>query len=440
MRTRLCRIRNDLFGNKAIFFVLSSFFYVLTTLFPSIPFTFFEDSVTLQLKKVCLIEVSCFCWHGKNPSRREQYSSTLLTLIVNRPLGTVRTQLSLPTMKRILTFALLLLTNLGATSLFAQSSLLATLSHEGDISTFYGATALREAHEAAVDGDIITLSSGTFNSVNLTKGITLRGAGMDVDATTQSEPTIITGDFEVNIPKTATSPLTIEGIYSDYKMYVTDTLRNATFLKSRFKKIDSKNSKYPFINMTIIHCKVTEVLYAVKLSTINCINCVIWNPYCCDGYESVFEMTNCVVCKGNVGSTLYASTFKNCIFIGNDGGNNFFNYTYGPNAIYNCVGVDDNTNHKFFQRVQNATNKMDVYTNVFKTCKNGTYSDSETFELADFAPETFKGTDGTQVGIYGGSMPFSITPSNPQITKCNVAAKSTPDGKLSVDITVQGAE
>jgi len=329
---------------------------------------------------------------------------------------------------------------MAATASFAQSSLLATLSHEGNISTYYGATALRAAHEAAADGDIITLSSGTFNSVEITKGITIRGAGMDVDPTTQSEPTIITGDFNVSIPKTTTSPLTIEGIYSDYKMYVTDTLRNATFLKSRFRKIDSQSSKYPFINMTLIHCKVSELLYAVKLSTINCINCIINNPYCNDGYQSVFEMTNCVIFKGNVGSQLYASTFKNCIFIGNDGGNNFFNYYYGPNAVYNCVGADDNTEHNFFQRIQNTTNSMATYANVFKTCKDGTYSDSETFELTDAAKTQFLGTDGTQVGIHGGSMPFSITPSNPQITKANVAAKSTADGKLSIDITVKGAE
>ena len=328
---------------------------------------------------------------------------------------------------------------MAVTASFAQSSLLATLSHEGDITTYYGATALREAHAAAVDGDIITLSSGTFNSVELTKGITLRGAGMDFDATTQSEPTILTGDFNVSIPKTATSPLTIEGIYSDYKMYVTDTLRNATFLKSRFRKIDSQSSRYPFINMTLIHCKVSELLFSVGNSTINCINCIIWNPYCYDSYKSVFEMTNCVVCKDDISYNLYSSTFKNCIFISGSTSWHAFNYRNGVNTLYNCIGID-NSGESMFSKLQNATNHMETWANVFKTCRNATYSDSETFELTDECIANYKGTDGTQVGIYGGSMPFSITPSNPQITKCNVASKSTADGKLSVDITVQGAE
>lgn len=51
-----------------------------------------------------------------------------------------------------------------------------------------------------------------------------------------------------------------------------------------------------------------------------------------------------------------------------------------------------------------------------------------------------KGTDGTEVGIYGGSLPYDPTPTNPQITKFNVASKTTADGKLSVDIEVKSAE
>ena len=66
--------------------------------------------------------------------------------------------------------------------------------------------------------------------------------------------------------------------------------------------------------------------------------------------------------------------------------------------------------------------------------------DSETFELTDEAKTKYLGTDGTEVGIYGGNLPFDPTPSNPQITKCNVASKSTADGKLSVDIEVRAAE
>ena len=85
---------------------------------------------------------------------------------------------------------------------------------------------------------------------------------------------------------------------------------------------------------------------------------------------------------------------------------------------------------------------MTEYATLFKTYPGGSLEklDSEDFQLTDAAKTQCLGTDGTEVGIYGGSLPFDPTPSNPQITKCNVAAKSTADGKLSVDIEVNAAE
>ena len=115
-------------------------------------------------------------------------------------------------MKKLFSLALLALMMVASKS-FAQSSLLATLSHEGEISTFYGANALKDAHEAAAAGDAITLSSGTFVATNITKPITLRGAGMEVDSINNIAPTIITGNFEINVTNTDNAKLTIEGIY-----------------------------------------------------------------------------------------------------------------------------------------------------------------------------------------------------------------------------------
>ena len=61
-------------------------------------------------------------------------------------------------------------------------------------------------------------------------------------------------------------------------------------------------------------------------------------------------------------------------------------------------------------------------------------------DLTDEAKATYLGTDGTPVGMYGGPMPFDLTPTYPQITKMNVASKTTADGKLSVDIELSTAK
>ena len=70
----------------------------------------------------------------------------------------------------------------------------------------------------------------------------------------------------------------------------------------------------------------------------------------------------------------------------------------------------------------------------------GSYSDNQTFELTDAAKAKYLGTDGTEVGMHGGVLPYDTTPSYPQITKMNVASKTTADGKLSVEIEVSAAE
>ena len=78
-----------------------------------------------------------------------------------------------------------------------------------------------------------------------------------------------------------------------------------------------------------------------------------------------------------------------------------------------------------FKNVTNATNKIvSDYTSLFKTYTGAALDklDSETFQLTDAAKTLYLGIDGTEVGIYGGNLPFDPTPSNPQITKCNVAA------------------
>jgi hypothetical protein len=42
--------------------------------------------------------------------------------------------------------------------------------------------------------------------------------------------------------------------------------------------------------------------------------------------------------------------------------------------------------------------------------------------------------------MHGGVLPYDATPSYPQITRMNVANKTTADGKLSVEIEVSAAE
>lgn len=330
-------------------------------------------------------------------------------------------------------FLLVVVAIMGTTSLFAQGSLLATLSHNGNVSVFYGTEALRKAYAAADHGDVITLSSGSFISTNITKAVSIRGAGCGIDSTITTEPTIITGDFDINIADTVANHLTLEGIYSNSSIHYVGTLKNAMFLKCRFKNISYGNLKTDFLkDASFIHCRIADGLTLNHNSSASCINSAINEPNSL-GDTSNFEFINCVVRMISSGKHARSSSFKNSII-------NYNSQLSSNDSYYNNIGLGSPS---IFSNATNSTNKFvsDIST-VFKTYKGESFSklDSERFELTEEAQTKYLGSDGTQVGIYGGSLPYDPIPTNPQITKCKVAAKSTADGKLSVDIEVRAAE
>lgn len=342
-----------------------------------------------------------------------------------------------------------------ATVCLAQGSLLATLSHEGEISAYYGASALKAALTAAADGDVITLSSGQFTAVDITKAITLRGAGMSIsnDSTNTHESTIIQGNFQINLADSLQGRIIMEGMYINGNVTYVGTLKNAQFLKCRFNGLES-GTNGTITNTSFIHCRFADYCKIASNSNASFINCVV-NGIQQINSSSNIEMANCFVHFSSLSGNTYTTPkycintyFKNCILTYHNS-NYSSSYCYLPTSCtaYNCIGLGGN-NINIFGNIayKNNTNTWigtDGST-TFKTYKDfnttNLISDSEAFELTDEAKAKYLGVDGTQVGIHGGNLPYNEQPSTPQITKCNVAAKSTADGKLSVEIEVKAAE
>lgn len=212
--------------------------------------------------------------------------------------------------KNLLRLMMLFVAAVLTNNAFAQGSLLATLNHEGTVSTFYGAQAWKNAHDAAVNGDVITLSSGTFVAVNITKAITVRGAGMGIDSTAVSEPTIITGEFTINIAEPGSNRLTLEGIYSNHTIYYSNVV-NPLFLKCRLKKVSYavNYSTKVLKDASFIHCRIAEELYLSTNCSASCVNSVIQVPTSNSSTTSNFEFINCCLI-GDMGG-VYSSSFKN---------------------------------------------------------------------------------------------------------------------------------
>lgn len=336
-----------------------------------------------------------------------------------------------------------------AMAMYGQGSLLATLSHNGEISAFYGIDALKSTMAAADNGDVITLSSGQFNAATIDKAVTLRGAGMSIntDSVNSHGSTLIQNNFTINLSDTLTGRLVMEGLYMKNDITYKGHVKNAQFLKCRFSDFAAANDSAKMTNAAFIHCRIYYGFYMVANSSAYFVNCAISCPRS-EKASSSIEFDNCFVKFDDSRNTVYASNvvnslYKNCIIQETTRLPNLYYLIPSSCTAYNCVGLGYSS---LFGNMPagNKTNKyVSTISSVFKNYNVTTYNtyvrDDYNFELTETAATTYLGLDGTQVGIYGGNLPYDENPTIPQITKCNVAAKSTADGKLSVDIEVKAA-
>lgn len=324
-------------------------------------------------------------------------------------------------MKRTL---LLICTLLCANVLFAQEQL-AVLKHNDSTRVFYGANAFVQAYNAATHGDIITLSDGIFSRPSrIEKGITVRGNGACADTARRSTGTYFMEGLSVYYLGDSLQ-FSAEGIYFDYfiagnsydikltRCYI-DEISSIDGLQATNCVINRGSSNYsaPFsgtgvhqnryINC-ILNAKSTEYLpnYAI------CNNCIMVGGK--SGYQ-YSQYNNCIVIKkGTNSDTIIDAAVNNSVLIGFTGSDN-------PASSGNV-----------------AMSLSDVFENWDG---ESLPTDLETYVLKSSVSDSIQSIDGSEVGIFGGFMPFDWRPSYSIIKRFNVANRTTADGKLSVDIEV----
>lgn len=306
----------------------------------------------------------------------------------------------------------------------AQSSLIATLSHDDNVKVFYGTDALKQAHAAATSGDVITLSSGSFNATNITKAITLRGAGVINDSENGIESTRINSNITITSANDTINRINIEGIIFNNSIYSKSNTCDIIFKNCRLRYIYDDNSQKNN-HIFLVYCRVTDKIVLSNATQISCLNSIIHSA---SGQNFCFK--NCILQLYNSPRN---SSFENSIFVQKS--NDRYLSLVHESIVKNCISNYSNT----FDNITNNTNKTYDITKLFKTfsdIEHFSSSTSELFELTEEARTTYLGTDGKEVGIHGGDFPFDETSDFPRIIKCNVAPKSTVDGKLNVEIQV----
>lgn len=323
----------------------------------------------------------------------------------------------------------------------AQNTLVATLSHGDEITMFYGITAFAQAYNAAVNGDVINLSGGSFNPVNnITKGISVRGTG-----TNATMPTCFSTerDCYINVPDSISNKLSFEGCVFRCGIYIQGATTDAYFMKNSFYRVSvGGNAKHAMF----INCKLTRQnnagLSYTGNSSITCINCYIYGPSSDKTDNATADFINCVIepydgCKpGSIHRAMLVNSLIMQSYMPSSyvAGSSLPSYKL-PNTstVYNCVAFGEGAGG-IFEYVTNISKSSTVSSN------NIFINSNPMNDLTDDAKAKYLGNDGTPVGMYGGVFPYNMTPTYPQITKMNVANKTTADGKLSVEIEVSAME
>ncbi len=307
----------------------------------------------------------------------------------------------------------------------AQTSHIATLSHNGNVRVFYSNTALQQALDASQQGDTICLSGGNFLGGTIQHHVTILGVGCfagDMSATW------ITSDMNINIPDTEnTGRLYLEGMRFFGNVNQNSALHEAYVTRCMFNWY-VQNSSAVFNGM-FVHCRFQGYRSDNNTHT-QFVNCQIQSLYVSTNEPN--EFYNCILkCSGS--NPFSSATLRNCILYTD------FNYLTGRNCTaINCVVIE--RANSFFSNC-NGSNNMSAanYEQVFNTYR-GDWSDTETFELTDSAKVTFLGIDGTQVGIHGGAYPFETNPSYPHISRVLTDHVVNAEGRLQVQIVVTEGE
>lgn len=356
--------------------------------------------------------------------------------------------------KNLLMLAVILLTALMANAETNQT-VTATLNHDGNATIFIGGNGMRDALNAAVDGDAIILSPGTFNAVNITKAITLRGSGASMislpgDSIKPIDGTYITGDMTINIESTE-GKFVIEGCqFNNTVKFI--KAPSVDVLKTRFAQISQLSKDVASINF--MHCMMffnDTRNTTTQLSDLNEHTSIINSAaFFGHGFNPFINASNCLI-TGDKSDTfkIFSSAagggqLLNCIILFPN--NSGYYYALSANCVaYNCVACTknsfDNWNsakiEDFFKYSYNETNQAFHNLTMFNA---EDVVPSYPFILTQEAAAKYLGNDGTQVGIHGGALPMDPIPDNLLVTRCNIAPKTTPTGKLSIEIQVSTAK
>lgn len=319
-------------------------------------------------------------------------------------------------------------------SVYAQRSVV-MLHHEGVATPFYdGTSALVNAYEAAVDGDTIYLPGGTFSQPsNYSKGIHVYGAGFYPDSTAATGSTILNGGL---VLVAGSDNFHVEGVQISDGIKIgtgNDTISHVRVVAVRFTGIIASHANACITDAQFIQCVITGQSTLNKYSNSCLKNCIFTGSgRILESNSNVYENNVLISSASSNYSYRYLingdnNLIKNNVFIGAGDGALDGN----ANLLYNNINCTSGTNN-----VCNVSPYSVPENDIFVNYTSANFSYEQDYHLQN--PDAYIGTDGTQVGIYGGEHAWTgyAMPTNPHVREINAATQTDENGMLQINIKV----
>ena len=349
-------------------------------------------------------------------------------------------------------YYLLIVMSFAALGVMAQTSLVATLTHAGVTTEYYGEKAFVTAVEASVDGDLITLSEGLFKGTTINKSLNIRGNG--VGSTQITSDVILDKSADENEENhwlniegiTFNADIRIKGPGSREPYVVKDLCMKKCDIKNfGFEEYYSNGYYYSTLkNCSFINCRITDGIGLHNVEEVSFINSIVKGYYFSNssygGQETnpKVNMLNCVIITDKSPASVTYLNAKNSVLLISV--NNYRAYSFSPTVSFqNCVisgyiDSPDAVKSFFLNGIPHDKTIWMPMEEVFATLTEyRLYDATNDYQLKKITSEE---VDGNLLGIYNGEVPYTSTVTYPHFTTFNVAEKAV-DGKLSVEVATE---
>ena len=315
-------------------------------------------------------------------------------------------------MKKLLCMIVVAAFAMMALSVSAQDRPTAVLQHGNSPKVFYGPDAFVSAFAEAQAGDLISLSLGNFNvPAKIDKTLKIQGSGHN---------TVLNAALTVE-GTDAIDGFWLEGVCGG-NLNLKGTMNNTTIQRCRFTGTVSVDAAGE--NCLFIQSLVYKMSYPGNMAGLDINNCIIaGHLWFGNAVMNLPSVHNCYI------EALKADTYKE----------------YARGSYTNCIIKTFSQCNKsllIFSNVictttANEEMNLENYTKLSSTEFEALFAEKELRTLTEAAASQYIGSDGTQIGAYGGQTPFTKIPAIPQITMSNFGTATNADGKLPVTIKVE---